>query len=699
MRIKNKKHLLILLVFLILNLLPHIYFSLSEPSLLLNWYESDDAFYYFKTAQNIAQGRGITFDGLSPTNGFHPLWMLICVPIFALAKFDLYLPLRILVVFQGFLNGISGYLIYRILADQFSPPSGLAAASLWMFLPSIHAITSKLGLETSINAVSILLLILMVSKFNALPSTEKGYLSLFHIGLAGVFCLLSRLDNIFIIGMMGIWLIFHDNQLRYYSMLDFLLITAAVLVSYYMRMQFTENLFNFLPFAYCLLLSSLTLKPLMLYIFGGYCGTENKTIGQIVIPTVIALTVSSALIAVVVFLLFEVFGIFKGYSRYVLAIDFLLSAILLTTVRIFRWKHCKAVGCDEVDISFASHWKKWLDRTAAFFLPVFISLGIYMLLNKIYAGSAMPVSGKIKHWWGTLPNTIYGRPINTLSGVIRSFFDPNPEAGPFWLIASPMQTATNYILEAFKVPGSTSASLTSFISVILWIGLAAILFVVIYPHREEVNKKFDQSALPALALGCFLHILSYHATGYLHTRNWYWLGEMALVFMFLGIIIDVAVGNLKKHIAFERAINGILILLSFGLVIVFMRTLMAGFLSKGSSRQLYHIEAEKQFIEEETQPGDVIGMTGGGVLGYFIPDRTFVNLDGLINSPAYFDLMKSNRTDLYFDEINLNYVYGDGKILLDSDPYRWMFTDKLRMIAPGPSFWLYEYCGDGCDLP
>jgi len=92
-------------------------------------------------------------------------------------------------------------------------------------------------------------------------------------------------------------------------------------------------------------------------------------------------------------------------------------------------------------------------------------------------------------------------------------------------------------------------------------------------------------------------------------------------------------------------------------------------------------------------------MTGGGVLGYFIPDRTFVNLDGLINSPAYFDLMKSNRTDLYFDEINLNYVYGDEKILLDSDPYRWMFTDKLRMIAPGPSFWLYEYCGDGCDLP
>ncbi len=32
-----------------------------------------------------------------------------------------------------------------------------------------------------------------------------------------------------------------------------------------------------------------------------------------------------------------------------------------------------------------------------------------------------------------------------------------------------------------------------------------------------------------------------------------------------------------------------------------------------------------------TEPGSLIGSTGGGVLGYFTQGRTIVNLDGLIN--------------------------------------------------------------------
>ena len=44
----------------------------------------DDAYYYFKIASNITQGFGITFDTINPTNGFHPLWMLVLLPLFAL---------------------------------------------------------------------------------------------------------------------------------------------------------------------------------------------------------------------------------------------------------------------------------------------------------------------------------------------------------------------------------------------------------------------------------------------------------------------------------------------------------------------------------------------------------------------------------------------------------------------------------------
>lgn len=43
----------------------------------------DDAYYYVEIARRIADGGGSTFDGLNTTNGYHPLWMLVCtVPFF-----------------------------------------------------------------------------------------------------------------------------------------------------------------------------------------------------------------------------------------------------------------------------------------------------------------------------------------------------------------------------------------------------------------------------------------------------------------------------------------------------------------------------------------------------------------------------------------------------------------------------------------
>jgi hypothetical protein len=86
----KKKRIPFEILLLVIILALHAYVAFSPPARLLNWFKTDDAFYYFTTARNIAEGRGITFDGLSTTNGFHPLWMAICVPVFSLAKINLY---------------------------------------------------------------------------------------------------------------------------------------------------------------------------------------------------------------------------------------------------------------------------------------------------------------------------------------------------------------------------------------------------------------------------------------------------------------------------------------------------------------------------------------------------------------------------------------------------------------------------------
>ncbi|HMI30346.1 MAG TPA: hypothetical protein VK527_01310, partial [Candidatus Limnocylindrales bacterium] len=51
-------------------------------------FPSDDSFFYLQVARNIAAGHGSTFNTVSPTNGYHPLWMVPCVLAEAIARGD-----------------------------------------------------------------------------------------------------------------------------------------------------------------------------------------------------------------------------------------------------------------------------------------------------------------------------------------------------------------------------------------------------------------------------------------------------------------------------------------------------------------------------------------------------------------------------------------------------------------------------------
>ena len=42
----------------------------------------DDGYYYLEIARNFAIGNGPSFDSINFTNGFHPLWQIIIVPVF-----------------------------------------------------------------------------------------------------------------------------------------------------------------------------------------------------------------------------------------------------------------------------------------------------------------------------------------------------------------------------------------------------------------------------------------------------------------------------------------------------------------------------------------------------------------------------------------------------------------------------------------
>jgi hypothetical protein len=70
-----------------------------------------------------------------------------------------------------------------------------------------------------------------------------------------------------------------------------------------------------------------------------------------------------------------------------------------------------------------------------------------------------------------------------------------------------------------------------------------------------------------------------------------------------------------------------------------------------------------EYLEENTPPGSIIGMTGGGNVGYFITGRAIVNMDGLINSVEYFHAMQAGEGAAYLSERGLSVVFANAQML------------------------------------
>ena len=92
-------------------------------------------------------------------------------------------------------------------------------------------------------------------------------------------------------------------------------------------------------------------------------------------------------------------------------------------------------------------------------------------------------------------------------------------------------------------------------------------------------------------------------------------------------------------------------------------------------------------IEKNTEPGAVIGMTGGGNIGYYIQDRTIVNMDGLINSYPYFKALQANQAPQYLhDTLGMDYIFANPYLLLSTAPYSYQFQGWIEEIDGLPNY-------------
>lgn len=157
----------------------------------------DDAFYYFVLAQNSIQQGNISMDGMSATNGFHPLWLLIIAPIFGLAESGSDLPIHIALTLASFIDLLSIWLIAQLAAAVTKQWSmGLIAAWLYAINPIVILQTTN-GLETSLGILTLLIFLCLFR--NWLTQKRNQSLSLL-VGVSGGLMFLARSDSLFLFG-------------------------------------------------------------------------------------------------------------------------------------------------------------------------------------------------------------------------------------------------------------------------------------------------------------------------------------------------------------------------------------------------------------------------------------------------------------------------------------------------------------------
>ena len=174
--------------------------ALTNLQTLLALSIPDDAFYYFKIAENIAAGRGSTFDGLHPTNGYHPLWMGFLIPLFRAFPGSPELAVTLALVEQACLDIGTAIFVYLLAQAMLSDRTwAILACALYSFNP--HTVFYAIdGMET---ALSTLLAVVVLYFYLPLQSSATStLLARVRFATACGLLLLARTDNIFLCALL-----------------------------------------------------------------------------------------------------------------------------------------------------------------------------------------------------------------------------------------------------------------------------------------------------------------------------------------------------------------------------------------------------------------------------------------------------------------------------------------------------------------
>lgn len=170
----------------------------------------DDGFYYFKIAQHVAQGAGSSFDGLTVTTGYHPLWLWCLIPVFLITP-EAGTALLLGGIVQALVTALGAALVYRAARLLVGRPAAVLAVLVWIWLTYPVALS---GMEFSLHALGVLTAAYVyLRRFTpALPEPIRPYLTL---GLVLSLTMLARVDTMLLASVLGLHLAWREGQRRW----------------------------------------------------------------------------------------------------------------------------------------------------------------------------------------------------------------------------------------------------------------------------------------------------------------------------------------------------------------------------------------------------------------------------------------------------------------------------------------------------
>lgn len=158
----------------------------------------DDGYYYFTIARHLASGQGMTIDGVIPTNGFHPLWLLLITPFWLITRGDLLLPVHLALSLGAVLDGLTLVGLFCLCRHLMPKRKWLGELVVLIFALNPYNVAASVnGLETSL-ALSLFTLFLLLFARVRTESRPRP-LFWFLLGLVAALLLLARTDYLIIL--------------------------------------------------------------------------------------------------------------------------------------------------------------------------------------------------------------------------------------------------------------------------------------------------------------------------------------------------------------------------------------------------------------------------------------------------------------------------------------------------------------------